>query len=57
MTYAVHNVIGAKLTGYIKREKLEAFLEERYPRKDYPGTETNRFDLKVRLLLSHPRLF
>ena len=48
MAYATHNVITAKLTGYIKREKLEKFLDKRYPRDKFPGAETNRFNLKVR---------
>jgi hypothetical protein len=45
--YVERNVIGAKLTGYIKREKLEAFLENRFPRSKYPSAGANRFRLKV----------
>lgn len=47
--YAHHVVIGAKETGYIKRDKLETFLEARFPSHQYPGAERNRFDLKVYL--------
>jgi hypothetical protein len=46
--YAVHNVIGPKLTGYIKREKLEGFLEKRFPRDRFPGAPFDRFDIRVR---------
>ncbi|CAO2649256.1 Nn.00g066410.m01.CDS01 [Neocucurbitaria sp. VM-36] len=28
--YTVHNVVGEKTTGYIKREALEQFLKTRY---------------------------
>ena len=45
--YAKHNIIGAKLTGYITANKLEGFLEDRYPVKDYPGDAKDRFRIKV----------
>lgn len=41
------NVIGARSTGYITRERLEKFLNDRYPISYYPGDPTNRFLLKV----------
>lgn len=45
--YTVHNVVGAKTTGYITRDVLEGFLEKRYPAAEYPGAATNRFEIKV----------
>jgi len=45
--YACQITIGPKVSGYIRREKLEKFLEERFPRSSYPGAAINRFEIKV----------
>lgn len=45
--YPYHNVIGAKISGYIQRDKLETFLEARFPSHQHPGAEYNRFEIKV----------
>ena len=48
--YAVEIIIGPKVSGYIRKEKLERFLEERFPRSSYPGAATNRFEIKVGII-------
>ena len=46
-SYPVKNVIGAKEAGYILRADLEALLEEKFPRAQYPGRYQDRFEIRV----------
>lgn len=46
-TYAYHNVLKPRLSGYINRDKLESFLEKRFPRDVHPGPASDRFKIKV----------
>ena len=47
--YPEKNTIGAKISGYITRERLNNFLKAKYPKDQYPGggVDLNRFNIKV----------
>jgi hypothetical protein len=50
-SYPVKNVVGAKEAGYILRADLEALLEKKFPRVQYPGRDQDRFEIRVSRLI------